>query len=133
MSSIDLIPPGLQDQLVQLRSPHAAASDHLWRTERMVRYAYWLRSNRQATSNLFGSWTRADMETEIAFWSTFGQDTVSDEIVAAGEAQIQASYAPAARSKSSSCGRGKLLQLSRQDGWMITRRLRSWQGARQPL
>jgi hypothetical protein len=92
MSSFDWIPPGLQDQLVELRGPHTAAFDHLWRTERMVRYAYWLRGNGQATFNLFGSWTRADMEAEIAFWSAFGHGAESDEIVVAGEAQIQARY-----------------------------------------
>lgn len=78
--------PDLQAQLRQVRAPFARVYDAMYRLERMLRYAHWLRAREHAPRNLLGSWTEADITAEIELWRSFqkrrfDESEVADEIV----------------------------------------------------
>lgn len=78
--------PELQAQLHQVRAPFVRVYDAMYRVERMLRYAHWLRVREHAPRNVLGSWTKADIAAEIELWRSFqerrlDESELADEIV----------------------------------------------------
>lgn len=72
----------LQAQLHQAHAPFARVYDAMYRVERMLRYAYWLRAREHAPRNLLGSWTDVDIAAEIGLWRSFEERRLDESEIA---------------------------------------------------
>jgi hypothetical protein len=63
--------PALLGRLGEVREPFMDLYDAAFRTERMHRYAYWIRNREHHAINLVGSWTDPDVAREIELWRSF--------------------------------------------------------------
>ena len=74
----DYFPQVLMDELISARQPYPVAYDTLYRRERMLRYAYWLKHRERPSFNFIGTWIPDQMRTELAMWNSMHKRNLDD-------------------------------------------------------
>lgn len=77
--SFDHWNPALMQQLVEVREAYSEAFDTCWRTERMLRYVFWLRHQEHPGFNFTGSWRNDDIADEISLWQNIYRKDRTDQ------------------------------------------------------